>query len=194
LINDVPDGRGDRPPHRPRTAAPLHAALAAALLTAAVAGCGGGGGEGSATGSTGASVRTATQASTQATTGTTTTTAGGNGGSGAAAHGQTPQQAVTGVLARAEPDNCLARPGTDVTEHYIHVAYGDTAGCIRAQNEGAVAHSLGAYSEKITGSTATVEVRPAGGIYDGEKLTVSLVKEDGRWKVDAIKSNAPVGP
>jgi len=88
----------------------------------------------------------------------------------------------------------MAGPGTNVTEHYVHAAYGDTAGCIRAQNQGAAAKSLGSYSEKIAGNAATVGVRPVGGIYDGEKLTVSLVREDGTWKVDGIKSNAPVGP
>jgi hypothetical protein len=41
---------------------------------------------------------------------------------------------------------------------------------------------------------AAAKVVPKGGLYDGDKITVSLVKEDGTWKVDSLKSNAPVGP
>jgi hypothetical protein len=81
-----------------------------------------------------------------------------------------------------------------VTEHYVRVAYGDIGGCIQAQAHGAVAKSLGSYQEHKNGDRATVMVRPSGGVYDREKLTVSLVKEDGSWKVDSLKSNAPVGP
>jgi hypothetical protein len=51
-----------------------------------------------------------------------------------------------------------------------------------------------AYKADIESSQATVTLRPVGGLYDGEKLTVSLVKENGDWKVDELKSNAPVGP
>jgi hypothetical protein len=192
LINDVPDGPGDRRPNGPRAIAAVVAALAATLLAAAIAGCGGGGSESS----TSTSAATTTQASTQArTTSTGSITTRGTNGSGGAGHGQTPQQAVNGVLIKVGPDNCVAGGGSsNVTEHYIHAAYGDTGGCIRAQNKGAAAKSLDSYSQKITGNTGTVEVRPVGGIYDGEKITVLLVKEDGGWKVDALKSNAPVGP
>jgi hypothetical protein len=194
LINDVRDGPRDRRPHGPRAIAALVAALAAALVAAAIAGCGGGSGESST--STSASVSTTQTTSPQATTTSTDpTTTGSKSGSGGSGHGQTPQQSVNGVLTKAGPDNCVAGGGgSNVTEHFIHTAYGDTGGCINAQNEGAVAKSLGSYSQKITGSTATVQVRPVGGIYDGEKITVSLVMEDGGWKVDGLKSNAPVGP
>jgi hypothetical protein len=187
LINDVPDRLGDRRTNGARTIAAVVAALAATLVAAAIAGCGGGG---SST-STSASVSTTPTTSTHTTPTTSTATSTG-GGSGGAGHGQTPQQAVNGVLTKVGPDNCVA--GGNVTEHYIHAAYGDTGGCIRAQNKGAAAKSLDSYSQKITGNTGTVEVRPVGGIYDGEKITVLLVKEDGGWKVDALKSNAPVGP
>jgi hypothetical protein len=36
-------------------------------------------------------------------------------------------------------------------------------------------------------------VVPTGGPYDGERITVSLVR-DPRWAVDQLKSNVPVGP
>jgi hypothetical protein len=39
-----------------------------------------------------------------------------------------------------------------------------------------------------------VKIVPKGGVYSGEKLTVTMVKEGDDWKIDAVKSNAPVGP
>jgi hypothetical protein len=195
LIKDVPDGPGDRRPDGPRTIATLVAALAATLLAATIAGCGGEGGE-SSTG-TGASVSTATTSSSQAKSTTTGTRTTGQSGSGKSQHsGGTPHQTVNSVLTSVGPANCAAGivPSANVTEHFVHAAYGDTGGCIRAQNQGAVARSLGSYTQETNGSAATVKVRPVGGVYDGEKLTVSLVKEDGSWKVDSMKSNAPVGP
>jgi hypothetical protein len=53
---------------------------------------------------------------------------------------------------------------------------------------------MGQASASTGTATATVKVVPHGGVYDGEKLTVSLIKEDQDWKVDSLKSNAPVGP
>jgi hypothetical protein len=50
------------------------------------------------------------------------------------------------------------------------------------------------YHAQIGSSRATVTLQPMGGLYDGEKLTVSLAREDGAWKVDELKSNAAVGP
>jgi hypothetical protein len=41
---------------------------------------------------------------------------------------------------------------------------------------------------------ASVKAVASGGVYHGEKLTVSLVKEQNAWHVDGLKSNAPVGP
>ena len=100
------------------------------------------------------------------------------------------------VLTSVTPDNCTGgTAGTaNVTAHYVHAAYGDLKGCIRAQAQGAVARSLDSYRQAINGDKATVEVRPVGGTYDGEQLTVSLVQGDGHWQVDSLKSNAPVGP
>jgi hypothetical protein len=193
LINDVPDGPRDRRTHGPRTAAPLVAALATAFIAAAIAGCGGG----ESSTSTSASVTTTPGAPSHTTsTSTNPGSTGGNKGPRPGQHNPTPKDSVTAVLTRVTPRDCLAgmTRATNVTAHFVHAAYGDVQGCIHALNQGAVAKSLGSYSEKVAGNTATVEVRPVGGIYDGEKLTVSLVKEDGSWKVDSMKSNAPVGP
>lgn len=81
-----------------------------------------------------------------------------------------------------------------VTDHYLEVAYGGRQGCVSAQSSKSAATGLGSYEERTSGNRAAVTVRPSNGLYDGEKITVTLVHEDGSWKVDALKSNAPVGP
>jgi hypothetical protein len=81
-----------------------------------------------------------------------------------------------------------------VTEHYLRVAYGGRAGCVKAVSPSSAAKSLGSLQVDVTGDKAAVAAHPVGGIYDGEKITVSLVKNGPGWQVDGIKSNAPVGP
>ena len=86
-----------------------------------------------------------------------------------------------------------------MTEPYVREAYGDLRGCLAALKSGGGANSVDVKSvQNTTGVAATrktVRLIPAGGPNDGETLTVSLVAgEDGRWQVDAVHSNAPVGP
>ncbi len=81
-----------------------------------------------------------------------------------------------------------------VTPRYVRAAYGSRPGCIKAtQSHADVAHGLEFRRVRMTGSSATAVVIPSGGLYDGEQLTVSLVRKP-RWAVDALRSNAPVGP
>ena len=43
--------------------------------------------------------------------------------------------------------------------------------------------------------TATVIASAEGGVYGkGEKLTMTVVRDGGAWRVDTVKSNAKVGP
>jgi hypothetical protein len=105
----------------------------------------------------------------------------------------TVRQAVSAVLLASDPSKACR--GDFVTGHYLRSAYGGLQGCIKAGSpSSAVANALRSYEEHTEGDHATVIVRPQGGLYDGEKLTVSLVQENGTWKVDGLKSNAPVGP
>jgi hypothetical protein len=84
-----------------------------------------------------------------------------------------------------------------VTQHYLDAAYGGRQGCIQAQSpkNAATSVDVGPVTQASNQPrAAAAKASPTGGLYNGEKLTVSLVKEDGAWKVDALKSNAPVGP
>ncbi len=186
LINDVPDGPGDRRPNGPRTIAALVAALATALLTAAFAGCGGG----SST-STSASVSTTRSTSTQ-TPPTSSTTISTTATVKEANHPPTPAAAVRLLLLSSTPQTGCS--SDVVTQHYLRAAYGGRGACLKAVSSKNAAKSLGAVGTSITGGTAMVTVHPVGGIYDGEKITVSLIKNGAAWQVDGIKSNAPVGP
>ena len=46
----------------------------------------------------------------------------------------------------------------------------------------------------VDGDRATARAIPRGGPSSGETITVRLVKTGGVWKVDSLRSNAPVGP
>ncbi len=81
-----------------------------------------------------------------------------------------------------------------VTSRYVKVAYGSRQGCVNAtQSYAGIADKLRFRSVRITGSTATAVVIPSGGLYDGERITASLVR-DPHWSVDRLRSNVPVGP
>jgi hypothetical protein len=174
-------------------AAVVALAVTAFALATAFSGCGGGG-EGSTT-ARAQHVRTPGGSTTTTSTNTraTTTRQSPPGNEG---HPASVQQTVNAVLTRPTPENCTAgiNHSANVTERYVRVAYGDIKGCIRAQAQGAVAKSLTSYTAHTDGDNATVTVRAVGGPYDGEKLTVQLVREGDSWKVDGLKSNAPVGP
>jgi hypothetical protein len=81
-----------------------------------------------------------------------------------------------------------------VTARYVKAAYGTREGCVKAtQSHAGTANELEFKKVRVTEAAATVTVIPSGGVYDGQRLTVSLVKGR-RWSVDALRSNVPVGP
>jgi hypothetical protein len=141
-------------------------------------------------------VRTTSAPATQTTAPKSTTTTGGSNG-GQAGQRLTVPQVIEAVLTSSDPATVC---GADyVTQHYLSAAYGGKQGCIQAQDPKNAAASvqikhLQAPDPTFTPLTSKGTVIPQGGLYDGEKLTISLVQEDGTWKVDALKSNAPVGP
>jgi hypothetical protein len=175
--------------HHGAVAAGLAGALAAAVL---LAGCGGGGGSGTSATTSGSGGGPATS-----TTGAGTTTGSGstNPFGGGAAKGHTVSDALDAVLTSGDPKEACS---TDfVTEQYLTSAYGDEQGCAKAVTPKSAAQSVdiqGLEGGSGQSGTATVKVLAHGGVYDGEKITVTLVKDGQDWKVDSLKSNAPVGP
>jgi hypothetical protein len=198
LINDVPDRPGDRCANRHRAAATLAAGVAAAAILAAgaVAGCGGGDDTTTTGPATGAEGATTTGTSPETTTGGGTTTTGDGGtAEGDAEQGRTIRDVVIAVLATG--DSKRACSSDYVTDSYISAAYGDQKGCEQAQTKASAAESLPIQAielGKLKPPTAVAKVAPRGGQYDGDRLAITLIKEDGVWKIDSLKSNAPVGP
>jgi hypothetical protein len=95
------------------------------------------------------------------------------------------------VLTVAQPFVCGS---SFVTQRYVEAAYGGKEGCVKAQTPGSAADNLDFKSLRIDGATATAVVVPSGGPYDGERITVSLVRDFPHWAVDELHSNVPVGP
>jgi len=166
------------------------AALAVAVITAALAGCGGDGSTSTTAGAgpTSKTAQTSTPESTK-----TSTEGGGTGGITREKPRRIPYNAVAGtVLTSTKPALVCRRL---VTQHYLRTAYGDRQGCVQAQVPGSAAKGVRSRHGGSTGpGSATLTMVPSGGPYDGERVKVSLVLENGAWKVDALHANIPVGP
>ncbi len=99
--------------------------------------------------------------------------------------------AIKGVLASGVP--ALACEQT-ATATYVNTTFGSRPGCAKSTVPESAATSVVVTQIDIKGSKASATAKPSGGPSDGETIKVKLVREDGAWKVDSLKSNAPVGP
>ncbi len=83
-----------------------------------------------------------------------------------------------------------------ITPKLLKRAYGDRQGCLKARRPKALAKAVRITAAKLgAGGTATVVATAKGGVYGkGEKLTMTVVDGGGNWRVDAVRSNAKVGP
>jgi hypothetical protein len=109
---------------------------------------------------------------------------------------ETDEEAITAtlrsVLTIADPSSVCDEL---VTENYVEAAYGDVAGCRRAQADASVARDARVSRIVISPeSVAQASVMPDGGVYAGERLRAELVLDGGQWRVDSLRSNVPVGP
>jgi hypothetical protein len=162
-----------------------------AALVLALAGCGSdeeNGTTGEGTG-TGASAGTGTTPSGQGRGGGDGTT---EGGGPAIEPVRSPIRfAIVSALTSGLPEIAC---GPFVTSSYLRTAYGGRDGCLRAQGEAAVADSVEVTEVMVDGREATATAVPEGGPSDGETLEITLVREGGAWKLDRVRSDAPVGP
>ncbi len=172
----------------------MAAALAVVIIfvSAAIAGCGGGSDE------------TSTGGGSLATTGPTATGGGWDAGGsppapvapgGESGGGATPRAqigaAIEGVLTSGNPNDACDR---FATTNYAETTFGGRAGCIESTIPASAADSVRVSAVVLSGNSATARVIPRGGPSSGETITVRLVREGGVWKVDSLRSNAPVGP
>lgn len=80
------------------------------------------------------------------------------------------------------------------TKNFVKTTFGDRAGCERASVPASAASFVDVTAIVIKGDKATATARPTGGPSDGETIKVELRRQGGAWKVDSLRSNAPVGP
>ena len=104
--------------------------------------------------------------------------------------------AIEAVLAPRPPGpaSALTACGVFVTRRYLKTTYGDRIGCVRALVPGSAADAVKVSRIEVSGDRATARAIPRGGPSKGEEIAVRLVKERSFWKVDSLRSNAPVGP
>jgi hypothetical protein len=179
------------------------AVVAAAAL---VAGCGGGGStSGGSSSSNSASAGNATSTEHSTTSPATSSTASTHSTSTSAATatgGLTTHAAKPPKPRRPSPatpaatvDAALTSPRCDLyTARLLQKSYGGLAGCEAALESGGSASSVEIQRTQPEGKFALVVAVPRGGPSSGEKLAVSLIKENGDWRLEAIHSNVKVGP
>jgi hypothetical protein len=98
--------------------------------------------------------------------------------------------AIDAVVGGGDPEVACA---TSVTEAYVKAAYGDEQGC-RAAVKAQGALEVEVEDVRISGNSAEATAIPAAGPNEGENLTVRLILEEGHWRVDFLRSDAPAGP
>ena len=125
----------------------------------------------------------------QTTTGPGTTTNGGNQGQQATDEEQV-KATVTDFLTKVDAPGACTKL---VTPQFVKRSYGDVNGCEAARKPSAMAKAV-AFGPVDIGMDTTVTAKPKGGVFDGERLEVTLINLDGQWTIDKISSNAKVGP
>jgi hypothetical protein len=104
-----------------------------------------------------------------------------------------PEVVVELVLTTTNPEDGCAPP--HVTEAYIKAAYGSASGCADALREGGpIAERVIVEPVDDSAEEARTVAVAKGGVYDGEEIEVSLVRDGEVWRVDAIKVDIPAGP
>jgi hypothetical protein len=124
------------------------------------------------------------------TAGTTTPNGGGSGGGQPATDEEKVTATVAAYLMKAEAPGACTKL---VTPQFVKRSYGNEKGCEAARKPSAMAKAV-AFGPVDFGMDATVTAKPKGGVFDGEKLEVTLINLDGQWTIDKISSNAKVGP
>jgi hypothetical protein len=122
---------------------------------------------------------------------------GPNGSGGSSARDEleapAPEEVVALVLTTTNPEDACVPP--HVTEAYVMSAYGSASGCAQALGEGGpVANEVSVEPVDDSGDSATTAAVASGGVYDGEKIEVQLVRDGDSWSVDAIEVDVPAGP
>jgi hypothetical protein len=99
--------------------------------------------------------------------------------------------AIKAVLASGVPGLACDRYAT---KRYVESSFGGHSGCVQSTVPASAATSVEVSEIRIDGKEARAVAVPSGGPSGGEQIRVELVRAEGVWKVDSLRSNAPVGP
>jgi hypothetical protein len=122
------------------------------------------------------------------TTGSTATTTDATTGSTAATDDKEIEATVVSFLTVPnDPKVCHDL----ITPAFLKRSYGNTAGCVASRKPSAMAKDV---AVKPAYPAGVVAARPKGGVFDGQTLKVTTINIDGKWTIDKITSNTPVGP
>lgn len=99
--------------------------------------------------------------------------------------------AVRGVLASGNPDLACRRYATG---RLLAESFGGLAGCVAATKPRTAADSVRLIDLEINGRSARLVAIPRGGTSSGQRVRVTLLVQEGLWRVDSLRSNVPVGP
>ena len=102
-------------------------------------------------------------------------------------------QGLASLFLTGRPQGSIDLCAEGLTPELLRKAYGGRPGCLASRKPNALADSVNYLSVAGNDSSATLTAVPKGGTYDGDKLTITMVK-DGTWQIDELSSNAPVGP
>lgn len=110
---------------------------------------------------------------------------GSSGSSGAEAE---VEEVVKSSATDSDPANCTETNTLKFDEQLVHEeGHGAVKSCeSEAESGTATADSVTLTKVKVKGPAATLEAAFEGGLYDGQTIAVSLVKEGSQWKVDQV--------
>lgn len=102
------------------------------------------------------------------------------------------QDAITALL--TDPDKEFVCNEV-FSQELLETAYGDLQGCLNGRAPEGLADSVKGFGTiEVSGDTATAEVVPGGGLYDGATVEIEAVRDGGDWRIDQFVADLPVGP
>jgi hypothetical protein len=100
-------------------------------------------------------------------------------------------EAIQALATGSDPSACTQF----ATQKFVDQTNGPPSGQAAVQacekdyrsGQGAVADSVEVTNVQVDGSAATASAKATGNIFDGQTIELSLVQEDGTWKLDVFK-------
>lgn len=96
------------------------------------------------------------------------------------------REQITGAIEKAFTDNDPKLCSQVLSEKFIKTFYGTLQKCEQNAAKGTDADSVEVLQLTVKGNTATALIKASGGSASPKPVTLSLIKADGEWKIDAV--------